>query len=74
VPRATTRPEIILALTASSAARALGIRAERIQAALDQGLLVARQCGARKLIPVFGEGGIQEWFESWPVAKRRVSR
>ena len=72
MPRNTTMPEAILALSPSAAARALGIRPERVTEAIDQGQLTVRQLGVRKRIAVFGPGGIQEWFESWPVAKRRV--
>jgi hypothetical protein len=72
MPRNSTRPEAILALSPSATARALGIRSERVADALDQGLLVARQSGVRKRIAVFGKGGIQEWFESWPVTRRKV--
>jgi hypothetical protein len=71
MPRNTTRPEIMLALSQSATARALGIRPERVRDALDAGQLVARQLGAKIRIPVFGERGIQAWFDSWPVAKRK---
>jgi hypothetical protein len=66
MPRASTRPEIMLALSQSATARALGIRPERVRDAIDAGELIVRQLGAKRRIAVFGEGGIQKWFESWP--------
>jgi hypothetical protein len=73
VPRNTTLPEYILALSPSATARALGIHPERVAAAIDAGDLIVRQCGTKRRIAIFGKDGIQAWFESWPVAKRKVS-
>ena len=70
-----TRPdqiEILLAMSPSMAARCLGIHPRHVTDATDQGLLIVRQIGTTRRIAVFGKGGIQEWFESWPVAKRKV--
>jgi hypothetical protein len=72
MPRNTTQPEIMLALSKSATARALGVKVERVNAALDAGLLVARQCGAKTKIPIFGDRGAQAWFDSWPEAKRKT--
>ncbi|WP_079599713.1 hypothetical protein [Bradyrhizobium erythrophlei] len=55
-----------MALSISASARALGIRSEHIQAALENGDLVCRSLGPRRRIAVFGEGGLQEWFLTWP--------
>jgi hypothetical protein len=68
---AYVRPEITLALSLSATARALGIRLERVQQAILEGKLIVRTCGRKQRIAVFGEGGIQEWFQSWP---RKVPR
>jgi hypothetical protein len=74
LPRNTTKPEYVLGMTAMATARALGIRPERVAEALDAGHLVARQLNGRgkAIIPVFGPHGVQAWFESWPIAKRKT--
>ena len=69
LPRNTTMPEALLALSPSATARALGIRPERVQEAIEQGHLTVRQIGVRRRIAVTD---IMTWFESWPVAKRKV--
>jgi hypothetical protein len=74
MPRASTRPEIILALSPSATARALGIRYERIMDAIDAGQLVVRQVCGKKRIPVFGPRGVQEFFDGFPEATRKVPR
>ena len=74
MPRNSTRPEIILALSQAAAARALNIRPEKIRDALDRGELVARRLDGKVRIPCFGPEGLYEWFERWPVAKRKVSQ
>jgi hypothetical protein len=71
MPRNTTRPEIMLALSPSATARALGIKIERVNAAIDAGDLIVRRLGAKRKIAVWQ---IQSWFESWPLAKRKVPR
>jgi hypothetical protein len=68
---ANASPKVILALGQAAAARALGIRVERIRDALDSGALVCRQLGNKHRIPVFGPLGLQEWFDSWPLAERK---
>jgi hypothetical protein len=73
MPRNTTMPEAILALSPSATARALGIHPRHMTDAIDQGLLIVRQIGTARRIAVFGKGGVQEWFSSWPIAKRKVS-
>jgi hypothetical protein len=69
-------PTIVIALTASGAARALSLGGtngtELIRDAILMGELDCRQLGSRKLIPVFGERGLQEWFMRLPRAKRKV--
>jgi hypothetical protein len=74
MPRNTTAPVIHLALSPSATARALGIRDERVSEAIDAGHLIVRQLGTKRRIAVFGPGGIQEWFLSWPRAARKVPR
>ena len=74
--RNTTLPHIVIALTASGAARALSLGGTHglavIQEAVLMGELDCRQLGCRKLIPVFGPLGLQEWFSKLPRAKRKV--
>jgi hypothetical protein len=66
-------PVLILALSPDAAANSLGIRPEKVAQAIDSGALIVRTCGVKRRIAVFGTGGIQEWFESWPQAKRKRS-
>ena len=77
MPRNTTIPVIKLALSVSSAARALSLPATSGTALLRDeilmGRLATRQIGNRRLVPVFssdGEVGLQEWFMSQPKSKR----
>jgi plasmid maintenance system antidote protein VapI len=76
MPRRVTT-EIMLALSPTEAARALGIRAERINEAVRDRKLIVRRIGIRHKIAVFGAGGLQEWFSSLPIVepkpKRKVS-
>ncbi len=65
-------PEIYLALSPRQAASALGISYPRVAAAIAEGSLVVRAMGPKRRIAVFGEAGIQEWFLSWPQAKRKT--
>jgi hypothetical protein len=74
MPRATSANVILLALSPIQTARALGIRPERVNEAIDAGHLIVRQLGTKRRIAVFGPDGIQEWFLSWPRAARKVSR
>jgi hypothetical protein len=71
MPRAQTRPEIILALSPTATARALGIRAERVEAAVLAGQLTVRMIGGKRRISV---RDIEAWFQTFPVATRKVSR
>jgi excisionase family DNA binding protein len=71
LPRNSTKPEIILALSISAAARALGVRYTFIANCLDEGKLVARKLGSKVRIPVFGDRGLQELFNSYPEFKRK---
>jgi len=71
MPRATTKPEIMLALSPTATARALGIPVRHVTAALDSGALFARVCGNRKRISVVC---IQNWFETWPLADRSARK
>lgn len=67
------RTVVHLALTQSQAARAFGVRPERIRDAVDAGLLVCRQLpgSSYQKIPVFGDHGLQAWFDNWPLAIRK---
>jgi hypothetical protein len=71
MPRNTTMPEAILALSPSAAARALGIRPERVTDAIDAGHLTVRQLGVRKRIAV---PEIMAWYSTWKTAKRAAKR
>jgi hypothetical protein len=67
MPRRTT-PTVLLALNPAEAARAFGLLVRRVYAAIDSGELIVRQLGTQRRIAVFGDGGLQQWFESWPQA------
>jgi len=66
MPRNTTPPVIVLALSISGAMRALGVPRRVIHEALLEGRLLARSQGPRVRIPVFGAFGLQEFFNAWP--------
>jgi hypothetical protein len=67
MPRTPTRPvEIMLALSPQDTARSLGIRAEKVRDAIRDRKLIVRKLGMKRRIAVFGDGGIQQWFQSWP--------
>ena len=74
MPRNNTRPQIVLALTASGAARAMSLPVRIIHEAIDDGSLAIRRVGNRNLIAVFGPGGLEEWFLNFPRTQRRVSQ
>jgi hypothetical protein len=67
MPRNTTMPEALLALSPSATARALGIRPERVREAIELGILTVRTSGTRRRIAV---SETMAWFSTWPVAKR----
>lgn len=69
--RVRKHPTVTLALSIAGTATALGIREARVAEAVNAGHLIARMCGVQKRIAVFGAGGIQEWVETWPRAKRK---
>ena len=75
--RNSTMPTIVIAVTASGAARALSlggtVGTELIRNEILLGRLDCRQLGSRKLIPVFGPLGLQEWFMRLPRSKRKIS-
>lgn len=71
MPRNTTQPVIKLALSPSQAALALGIHPQRVADAILQGKLTVRQIGTKRRIAC---AEICEWFESFPVAARKVPR
>lgn len=66
--------EIMLALSPTEAARALGIRVERINQAVRDRKLIVRRIGVRHKIAVGGPGGLQEWFSSLPIVKSKLKR
>lgn len=68
MPRNSTKPEIMLALSPSATARALGIRYDRVAEAISLGALTVRVLGGKQRISV---EEIQKWFQSWP---RKVPR
>jgi hypothetical protein len=63
MPRNSTRPEAVLALSPTATARALGIRYDRVAAAILAGALTVRVCGGKQRIAV---REIEKWFLSWP--------
>jgi hypothetical protein len=66
MPRNSTPPVIVLALSISGAMRALGLPRRVIHEALIDGSLIARSFGPRVRIPVFGVGGLEGFFNAWP--------
>jgi hypothetical protein len=73
MPRNTTPPKVVLALSRSQTSFALGVPVDRINDAVDRGELIVRIVGRKARIAVFGPGGIQEWFLSCPEQKKRKS-
>jgi hypothetical protein len=71
MPRATKNPIVFLALSPAAVATSLCIQPREVYAAIAEGKLIVRQRGVKRRIGVFGPGGVQEWFESWPQAKTR---
>lgn len=69
MPRVTKNPQVYLALSPAAVATALDIRADEVASAIAEGKLIVRQIGIKRRIAVFGEGGVQEWFESWKQIK-----
>jgi len=72
MPRNSSKPTVLIAVTASGAVRALSLGsttgAALIRDAITLGQLDCRQVGSKKLIPVFGPRGLQEWFSTFPRA------
>jgi hypothetical protein len=66
-------PSVILALSPAQTAAVLGIRSDRVTAAIKSGELIVRMCGPKRRIAIGGPGGIQHWLESWPVAPERIT-
>jgi len=73
VPRTTTLPIVKLLLSPSQTAIACGVSAERVRDGINSGTLTVRKLGMKHRIAVFGDGGIQKWFESWPEVEKRKS-
>jgi hypothetical protein len=70
MPRHQKNPLVFLALSPAATATALGVNYGRVIApAIASGALIVRQCGAKRRIAVFGDGGIQQYFESLPQKK-----
>jgi hypothetical protein len=61
-------PLAILALSPQQAAKAFGLRWSRVNDAIAAGELTVRKAGAARRIPVFGIGGLMQWFDTWPKA------
>lgn len=70
MPRNTTAPQIILALSPHAAARAIGVSYERnIVPAIASGHLPVRCCGTKRRILV---RDIEAWIiATWPLAQRK---
>jgi hypothetical protein len=73
MPRVTQRPVVFLALSPAAVGTALGIRADEVRDAINSGALIVRQLGVKRRVAIFGTGGVQEWFESWPQVKPKRS-
>ncbi len=73
MPRNSSRIEVTLALSPSAASRALNIRPERVAEAIEAGKLIVRNVpgSLQRRIPVFGERGLQQWFDRWAIAQPR---
>jgi hypothetical protein len=69
-------PKILLALAPNQIAEGLQISRRHVAKAIADGSLTVRCIGTKRRVAVFGEGGIQNWVESWPVAttRKRKSR
>lgn len=75
MPRVTKNPIVYLALSPAAVATAIGVRPEVVKDAIAEGKLIVRRIGVKRRIAVFGDGGVQQWFESWPQVfkpKRKV--
>lgn len=68
-----TMPTVILALSPTEAARAFGIQTWRVRDAINAGVLIVREIGPHRRIAIAGDGGLQNWIETWPqaVTKKR---
>jgi hypothetical protein len=66
MPRTTKNPQVFLALSPAAVATALGIRPDEVADAINDGKLIVRRMGIKRRVAVFGTGGVQQWFESWP--------
>ena len=74
MPRNTTRPEAILMLSPSATARAIGVHPRVVTEAILMGHLIVRMIGPKRRVAIFGEGGVQQWIEKFPIAKPRRVR
>lgn len=70
MPRATTRPIIMLCLSISATSRAMMVPVRYVHDWLLEGRLVSKQIGTMKRIPVAGPGGIQELIASLPNTRK----
>ena len=74
MPRTSSRPTVLIAVTVSGACRALSLgpgELKRIRSAIELGDLECRQIGLRKLIPIGGPKGLEAWFATFPRPKLR---
>lgn len=62
--------EGFLALSPAATARACGLHGRVVAEGILTGALIVRQIGAKRRILVGGEGGIDQWLRSFPIAKR----
>jgi hypothetical protein len=68
MPRVSTRPTILLALSPNATATALGIRPEEAQRAIRDGLLPVYRMGVKSKILT---ADIETWVRSWPKPMKR---
>ena len=73
MPRNTSKPTILLAVTIADACRALSLPGASGGAALKEAILMGeldcKSFGSKKLIPVCGPKGLAAWFEKLPRAQ-----
>jgi hypothetical protein len=68
VPRATTKPSVMLCLSISATARAMMVPLRMVHQLLDEDKLVLKQIGNARRIPV---SSIADYINSLPDIKRK---
>ena len=68
MPRNTTPPTVLLALSPHDSARALGIAYQRVHYAILSGDLTVYALGAKRRILT---SQLEAWVKTWPVVARK---